>query len=605
MKKLLIMSMLLSVIFISSCTSKPIGGAQSNTTDAPEEITLPPFSDIGKDRIDFSKVEYTRPDTSALASELYALEQEISAGEIEYDALIEKIWAVDEKYSNFDTMTAVLMLKTSSDITDEHLAEEYEYLTGESPKISRALEELFVALARSSFAKRLEEEVFGEGFINEYKDGSKYTDYNVSLLERESELEAKYLALSPATVKINFDGKTDSYENILKSLKSKYKEGSTKYKFAASQCENLYLAELDRESEQIYIELLKVRCLVAESYGYSSYSDYAYEIMGHDYTKEEMKNLIDDIADFAVPVYSSLTARAFTGYFRTHKTPSADKGRVINKVYTAFSRLDTDIADAYSYMLNCGLYDIDVASDKRRAGAFTIYLQNHATPFIFATTEGTASDYMTVAHEFGHFYDSIKNEGMCDSLDLCEVYSQSLELLALTELQDILKSEEYKYLYYQTMQSTLETLIFQAFYARFEAYAYELSYDEINKNTLDKLVKKAAADMGLNTAYINSLRSVIIIHLIDAPFYVQSYCTSLTTALDIYFSEVEEEGRGIGIFKNLIQREDNSGFKDTLKSAAVPLPFREKAIIDLLDKIYYSILGSHYFETEPIGENAA
>ena len=104
------------------------------------------------------------------------------------------------------------------------------------------------------------------------------------------------------------------------------------------------------------------------------------------------------------------------------------------------------------------------------------------------------SDHTTISHEFGHFYDEFENYGNATSLDLCELSSQAMEMLTLTKFKGVLNNDEYKYLYYKQMKSALETLIIQGFYARFEALAYALKYDEISREALDGLVMRAAKD---------------------------------------------------------------------------------------------------------------
>ncbi len=605
MKKLIFLITILSALCFSSCSSSipPVNSPQFE--NPPVEIVTPPFSDIGRDKILFSEIEYSRPDTDELIKEIEDLQRSVIAKAFDYDELIDQINSVDKKYSNFDTMCALLTLNTSENISDETLSYEYEYLTGKAPNISRALEELFVALANSDFAEKLESDFFGEGFIEKYKDGSKYNDHTVSLLEQEASLEAEYFSLSPATVTIVYEGKKDSYEDTLARIEKKYKSNPIKYRRALAECEKLFYLEFDKKSSKIYTELLKTRYLIAKSYGYYSYQDYAYETLGHDYSKEKTDELLKDISEYAVPIYTALNSHVFAGYFKTHKAPSVNSAKVINDLYTAISSLDEDIASVYSYMLNCGLYNISTYSLNRRNGAFTIHLRDYDVPFVFATVNGDTTDYMTIAHEFGHFYDNIKNSGVIDSLDLCEVTSQSLELLTLSKLRDILSEEEYKHLYYSQMRSILETLIYQGFYAKFEALAYQLPYEDITEENLNKLVVEAATAMKLNTEYINSLSDVIIIHLIDTPFYVQSYCTSLTASLDIYFTECQSEGRGIAAYKAIVQRNDEVGFETVLENSGVPSPFRKNAIQTLTDKIYFSIIGSHYYEESKDADNAA
>jgi hypothetical protein len=102
------------------------------------------------------------------------------------------------------------------------------------------------------------------------------------------------------------------------------------------------------------------------------------------------------------------------------------------------------------------------------------------------------------------------------------------------------------------MSSALRVLAYQGLYAKFEELAYAIPYDEISKESLDKAVKDAADFFGFNTNVINGVDKVFIPHIFIYPFYVQSYCTSIIPALEIYFMEGEKEGSGLDAYKKMI-----------------------------------------------------
>ena len=82
---------------------------------------------------------------------------------------------------------------------------------------------------------------------------------------------------------------------------------------------------------------------------------------------------------------------------------------MINDLYSVYRDIDPELLDVYSYMLQHGLYDIADESANRFSGAFTTYIYSNNSPFIFMSAEGKIVDYMTLAHEVGHFYDGYVN----------------------------------------------------------------------------------------------------------------------------------------------------------------------------------------------------
>ena len=552
MRKGLCLIIILMLAALVSCGASGADlGASQGAGSSSENILLPPLSGIDRELVDFTSLSYSPPDADGIIERSAELSSLVKSNSIEYDAAVEKILEIDLLYADLDTMCSLLVIRSSENLHDSQVTAEYERLQTRLPSVERALDELLVTLAASPYAQRLEDEVFGEGFIEEYSDGSRFTDYIVSLLEEESALKAEYLTLDKEAAR--------------------------------------------SRGADIFIELLKVRKRLADAYGHSSYAEYAYESLGHDYTAEEMSDLTRDISKFALPIYTALSQRAFSGYFKTHRPPAVGKAEVINELYEIFSALDEDIGNTYSYMLNGSLYSVAPISETRRDGAFTVYMTSAEIPFVFVSLDGTVNDYMLISHEFGHFYDDFTNYGLKTSLDLCEVSSQALALLALTEFKDVLDTEEYKYLYFTQMKQILEALIIQGFYARFEALAYELPYEEISRESLDGLVVRAAKEMNLNLEVFNDLSDAVIIHMIDTPFYVQSYCTSLIAALDIFFKECDADGEGIAAYKALIRGREEYDFTEALARAGIASPFTEDIVKQLANKIHLSILGSHYY----------
>lgn len=601
LKKITALMLTLASLCLASCSPALSDPPYSEPA---EEVFVPPIGDDAREAVSYDSIVYSRPDADRIVNETKSITLSLNENRLSYEEICQKILSVNEDYKFFSTMLTYMMIKNSKDSSDTNSTVEYEYLKEAAPKLTRAFEELFVAAAKSQYAKRLEEELFWKGFVEEYADGTVYNDLVVSLLESEAEIEAEYASLSTANVKITYGKSTDTYDNIVSDLKDKYSPESPVLKKAIKDCDALYAKAIQKKSSAAFIDLLKVRRQLADALGYSSYSEYAYDTLGHGYTEGELDALITDISKYVTPVYASLASNAFAGYFKTHLSQAPSRGKVINRVYSALEKINGDAAEAYAYMLNCGLYDIDEQKSNRLSGAFTTYLYEIESPFVFATLSGKSGDYMTVAHEFGHFYDAYVNHNSDASLDLLEVSSTALELLVLSAMGDSISEREYKYLYYSEMQSMLEALIFQGFYAKFESLAYSLSYDEITEERLNTLVSEAAMHMNLNPKHFKSLEDIMIYHLVMEPFYVQSYCTAITVALDIFLTECKEPGAGSSAYISLIDRLGGSDFTKELTRVSLPSPFRKNALRDIADEIYYSVMGSYYF-VDSSNNNAA
>lgn len=563
------------------------------TPSAPAEIAVPEYKDYGRGTVSFGDIVYTRPDADKIIGDFGTVCEKIEADEISYEEQLGEIRSLEDGYSSFITMQKYAFLLFSKNTQDSYWSGEYEYLSTSYSAFSQAVENLFVAAASSQHAESFERDYFGDGLIEEYGDGGEYTDRAVELMAEEARLEAQYSALSPSTVAVTFEGITDSAERIVAYFAA---NGSAeRFIGVYDACNRLYKDSYRSACTDILVKLFKVRRLISDELGYDSYAAFAYKNMGHDYTTEDFIAFSNGITSYVIPVYSKLSSYGF-GSSQSILSTAVSKTELINGVYASITEADAELGEIFSYMLQHSLYDIEAEDEARTSGALTTYLNGYNAPFIFMSMTETLEDYTTLCHEFGHFADFYINYANDASLDLSEVSSQALELLMLTKLGEALSDEEVAALTVYELKSALECLIFQSFYARFEHIAYSISYEAINASTLNLAVKYAARDAGLNYELINDVGYIMIDHIFLYPFYVQSYCISAATALEIYFTEISSEGAGFDTYKELITREDDTlTFGEYLDGAGLTDPFADGFLKLLADKIHYDLLGSHFF----------
>lgn len=599
---LLFLSLLALMTFVSACGASPDQGDGGAEDGGSPDIEIPDNTGDIKDSVHFAEISYSRPDVEELRGVIELAISAIEDNSTTFDEQMAKVRSIDPLYENFVTMHTYAMIKSYVDASDTVFADELLYLDDAAPGIAQLLEDVTVAAATSPHAVRFESDYFGEGLIEQYAGGGIYTDELVKLFEDEAKLEARYTSISASTVRITYNGKTDTYENTLRELKRLYGEDSQAYKSAFHFCSAAYERAVEELSVDTFISLLKVRRRIADTLGYDSYTEYAYEVLGHDYSITDTEKFLGDISKYVVPVYGALAARVFGK--GSSDTVSVDTATLLNTLSGVFRDMDGELLEVYSYMLTYGLYDVRSATADRYEGAFTTYLEGYDAPYLFVTSSGYAGDYMTVAHEFGHFYDYYLNGRGESSLDLMEVSSQGLELLVLLELGNTLSWKEYKQLYYGQMEDILLVFIMQGFYSKFEHIVYDLSYYEITEERINGAVSEAAEAMSLSPSVYNELSDVMIPHIFIEPLYVQSYCTSLAAALEIFFTEAQTPGEGFRIYEAILKRDGYSGFDERISATGLGSPFDEGVIMRLADSIYFSLLGSHFFD-EYKGTNTA
>lgn len=601
-------SLFLCIILLSSTLLSSLGCGAMPDADVPD--ALPPSADGGNDEIirvpthrdypnrrtvNFDTIDHRPPDFEGSTEQFVRVISMIEKNELSYEeqlGAIRALWQGYEEVTTAYTLAEIAYRKNSADPT---VAEEYERASAAYPAYAQTVEALYVACARSAHRTSFERDYFEED-ISEYIDGGTLSDALVALLSEELRLENEYSALAASPL-VTLDGVSDTFEGHLLTIRSRHEVGTAAYQKAYFALELAYRTQVQSPIEQIYTELVRIRRSIADECGVDSYLTYAYVALGYEYTVQEMHSLIDSIVRFVVPVWSD--REFYNAYFfkmQTHASGSVSTAALINGYYDTLVKKDAKLGQIFDYMLQFGLYDVAPSTEGRFDGAFTTHLDAYDAPYLFMTQTGTSTDFLTLAHEFGHFTDFFENGASYASLDLAEVYSQGLELLSLHALTGQISSETEVYLKYSALYSALSTLVIQGYYAAFELAVYELNADAITTEALNSIAKNIASRFGFSSANSFSLFDCVVTQTALSPAYVQSYCTSTIPALSLYLMECDTAGYGFGAYKALLSRgTKDESFLSKIRAAGLASPFDGASVKEIADEIYFEFLGKHFY----------
>ena len=628
MKRIISLILALTLILLSSGCKKQVppdnipdddnngSNSQNQSTGTTQTIVVPTYKDYGRDSVDFDKLVYSRPDLEEAITKFEECAELIKSDTLPFDKQVESIVALEAIYSSIESMYTLAQIYAHKDTSVAFWQDEYLHLSIGYPAYTKSVEDMLVACALSAHKTEFEDEYFGYS-LDEYTDGGSYTDALVALLEEEAVKEAEYSSLSTATVTITYSSFgsfsfTGTVDEVYKQAEEKFGANSTQYKNATIVIGELYKQKVKELATPIYADLIKIRRLIADELGVSTYVDYAYENTGYDYSPADMKQLLKNVGAYVAPVSERLNSVTFTSYFQKNNQPRLGDVEMINALYGVYNGAGSEISGAYSYMLQHKLYDIAPSADNRYDGAFTAYVEDNNSPFVFMSTTGFMQDYSTLAHEFGHFYDNYVNYGNGASLDLSEISSQGLEYLTILRLRSKLKMVDYEYLEYLSMYTTLNSVLLeQSFYAAFEHKVYSLDYDDISVKSLQQAASDAFYDIyGQHLENgTDLLKYVIMPHTILYPCYVESYVVSAIPALEIFFLEsyrTGESGKGFEAYDALIRRESSDvSLTEQLSKAGLSNPFEQSTIKKIANLIHYQILGKDYFTSADVLINVA
>lgn len=514
----------------------------------------------------FGDIVYERPDAQALCSGFRRVQKlaERGAGSA---AILQAYYPVERDYIYFNTMEEYAYIRYTLDLNDPYFAEEYSWLEEQAPLVEQAQELCILAMAASPACAELERLYFGEGFFSEGEVEAIYTnDRVVELLQREAELEIEYMAMR-SDMTVELDGEERFVEELLSDPES----------FDPVTVYTLYYDKYTPMAAELYAELIGVRRQIAEELGYESYADFAYSYYYYrDYTPEQAAQYTAEIAQEMALLYD-LAVRN-TGGMSASYSPE----RTMESLAQTAAYLGGEFAAAYDYMMAYGLYDIS-ASGSKMPGSYVTYLSSYEMPFLYVSPTGSASDYLTATHEFGHFVDDYVNYNTTFAIDCAEIFSQGLEFLSLSS--PALNPVEQRRMAKAKVSDAVDVFLQQACYAEFERRAYELPVQELTAEKLNALMVECMKEFGV---FYYSMEAYLapswmdVHHFFIAPFYVISYCVSNDAALQIYQRELENGG-GLALYRELLAISPDNSILALLDEAGMQSPFAEGHVSALAD----------------------
>lgn len=540
---------------------KQNGGARDYLPDG--TIEMPRFADI----------EYTRPDVDELCSSLEAVTDSVRQG-ADAEEILSAFFDAYDLYYHFYSMNSLANIRYYADMSDEFYKEEYEFCEQASPDIEEKLEACFKVCAESPQKADLEEQYFGDGFLDQYVDYSVYTNPEYLALSKQEKtvMEAYHKALEDP--QIEFEGKKQSFEDLV----AEYEDDGQKYISVLETYYNTYNPVIGG----YFAELIRIRRQMAQVLGYDSYADYCYEqTYSRDYSREEGEAYVADIRSEIVPLYAKLSS---SGLLYELQYGQADEETVYETLSEIVGKLGEKVGEVFSYMTAYDLYDISRSAQKMDT-SFTTYIYEYEAPYLLVNAQGTSEDLFTFAHEFGHFTDNYLTYNAEEDLETAETFSQGMEWLVLCNSEGVLSRRTRENARLQKLADTVSVFISQAAYTDFENRVYSLSDRELTVDALNDIYRQVCKDYGFYSPYADfyySMAWIDIPHFFEAPYYMISYCVSADTALQIYQRELEESGSGLALYGKLLEREEGAGLRAVIEAAGMENPFEKGRIREIV-----------------------
>ncbi len=454
----------------------------------------------------FSQMEYQRPDLDNLRALLDKVCEAANGNDLR--EIMNRVDDFYEAQDWFYTYSSLAQINYCLDLTSPYWQEENDFCTTASAEVSQMSEEMYTALAASPCRSKLERYYYGEGALESYSGETFWDEELIALMERESDLVNQYYAQS---------GEAGSF--LLSLFFPKH-----------------------RKQAQILVDLIQVRNEIAAHAGYDSYpafaSDYYYY---RDYTPDQLDNYLEEIRTELAPIYQQV--------WEEIDLPRVSSQETLDYVSSAAERIGGTVQQAFNLMLDAQLYDIAPRSNKYNS-SFELYLISYGEPFLFINPQQSAVDFLSLAHEFGHFCNDYATEGYAPGIDVCEFFSQGMEYLTLSYSPASSELTRFK------LQDSLATYVEQAFYAQFEQEMYQIPPEQLSVEALCDLYASISKAYGYDPLDFSRYEFVSIEHFYTSPMYIPSYILSNDAALQLYQLECENPGEGLRCYEDNLSSEE-------------------------------------------------
>ena len=473
-----------------------------------------------------------------------------------------------DAYRKLRTDAAVAYVRYCRDVTDTNRKQAYETLTLGVDELGGLLTDAQCVLMRDPALG----DVYDAQTRAQIERADALYDPSIrSLSERERELIGVYETLS-TTFAIEHGGRTWTEQEILTDDTMSYA--------AFSELYGAYRSAFNARAGAIYLDLIDVRNRIARSLGFPSYAEYGYACADRDYSPADAEAFSKSVLSDAVPLFKALIPAYFDAAGRLYGAVFSED-LTVRRVQETLQKLLPELSEPWTYMRSHGMYDFDTA-ENRMPGSFTTYFDVYGAPFLFTSWNDTYEMPSTLMHELGHYARYYFSGATGDPLDLAEIDSQGLELLAIGA---------YDELYGALSDAAKTAALFFALYTlidgcaedAFERYAY--GTDGVTVDALNAAYQRLCETYGLALLGSDGRSWTQIPHTFRAPMYYVSYAVSMETALELFVLARRDPSGAIAAYRSILHRDAGAALRSTVKGAGLSDPVDPETVTRLMNEL--------------------
>lgn len=554
----------------------------------------------------FTEFGYKRPDFDT-----YKMDFEKLLADFEVAETAEKQNAIMKELNDLrrtvETMGTLCHIRYDVNTEDKFYEAEQEYFDQTQPLFQELVVKYYKAILESKFRKELEGK-WGKHLFNIAEMELKtFKPEIIEDLQEENKLCSDHTKLI-ASAKIMFDGE----ERNLSQMRAYFQNKDRTIRKAAYEAYAGFFEAHEKELDELYDNLVKVRTRMARKLGYETFTELGYIRLGRsDYNAEMVKGYRDQVYESVVPIATKLLEKqaARLGYDKLryydeplkftsgNADPKGTPEEIMANGLRMYDELSKETADFFTFMTEHGLFDV-LARKGKMGGGYCTFLPDYKAPFIFANFNGTAGDVEVLTHEAGHAFQvfSSRNyeapEYVWPTLEACEIHSMSMEFFTYPWMQLFFEDEMLKHRFSHLSEAIL-FLPYGVSVDEYQHFVYEnpeATPDE-RKAKWREIEKKylPLRDYEDNKFYEKGTMWFRQSHIFEVPFYYIDYTLAQVCAFQFYNKMNEDREQAWKDYQDLCNAGGSKPFLQLLEVAKIKNPFVDGTVAESVARIEKSI----------------
>ncbi|MBO4500603.1 MAG: M3 family oligoendopeptidase [Clostridia bacterium] len=543
----------------------------------------------------FKDLKYERPDLKKVKKEFLDYIKQLKAAKTfeEADAALRGWSDVGNRVS---TMCVIASVRNTCNMKDEFYDNEMKFINTAMPKMMPVMKKSTSAMLKSPFRPQFEEK-YGSHMFKDAEMQEKLIKLSIILpMIKENKLTTEYSKIA-AGCSVEFMGEKCNFYGLLKHMESTDRE---ERRAAFAEWAKLYEG-ISPKLEEIYGQLIKLRCKIAKKLGFKSYIDYIYVARGrYDYDAAKVAAFRESVRKYITPLCEKLYKEQAERigveklcwfdedlvFPEGNATPQGTPDELVQKAKAMYESLSPETGEFFDFMVEHELFDF-VTRENKHLGGYCTFLPEYKAPFIFSNFNGTSADIDVLTHEAGHAFEAYyaSHRLPLDALtgstsEINEIHSMSMEHFAYPYMESFFGENANKYRFAHFCQA-LMTIPYLVSVDEFQHRVFEnpastaADWRKFWKETEQKYMPWRSYDGNefLESGGFWMQKQHIFLY----PFYYVDYALAQLGAFSLYRKNTEG-GDAWGDYLKLCGMGGKYGYFETLKEAGIPCPLEEATV---------------------------